>query len=272
MRFLEELPLSPSLITQLNPNSTAKGYGGGWVDRCHGFLHNTLLVAASLFFVGYLAYEARKSFSKLSNRRSFIMIGYYASLWLVSLLNLAWCCLQGWECSPGKEVAWNLLTLFTTSGMLFLEVSLVAFLFQGNYASGAEALTRTFLISGFVIALDLLLKAIYVFGFGVSLFIDNNENVQNWRERLPARPAFYKYITIMFALYGLYLIASAFSANGAHFGFWLYGVMSVCYHALYLPLLYITFLADFFQEEDLNLENVYYSEMKDAGFFDADWE
>lgn len=94
MRFLEELPLSPSLITQLNSNSTAKGYGGGWVDRCHGFLHNTLLVAASLFFVGYLAYEARKSFSKLSNRRSFIMIGYYASLWLVSLLNLAWCCLQ----------------------------------------------------------------------------------------------------------------------------------------------------------------------------------
>jgi|APAra0007618407_1042631.scaffolds.fasta_scaffold08058_1 hypothetical protein len=26
------------------------------------------------------------------------------------------------------------------------------------------------------------------------------------------------------------------------------------------------------QEEDLNLENVYYSEMKDAGFFDSDWE
>lgn len=23
---------------------------------------------------------------------------------------------------------------------------------------------------------------------------------------------------------------------------------------------------------DLHLENVYYSEMKDAGFFDADWE
>ena len=26
------------------------------------------------------------------------------------------------------------------------------------------------------------------------------------------------------------------------------------------------------QEEDLHLENVYYSEMKDAGFFDGDWE
>ncbi|KAH0917956.1 hypothetical protein HID58_025616 [Brassica napus] len=28
----------------------------------------------------------------------------------------------------------------------------------------------------------------------------------------------------------------------------------------------------FFMEEDLNMENVYYSEMKDAGFFDPDWE
>ncbi|ESQ32274.1 hypothetical protein EUTSA_v10004666mg [Eutrema salsugineum] len=304
MRFLGEISESPFLISRLNPNSTAKGHGGGgliggWVDRCHGFLHNTVLVAASLFFVAYLAYEAKKSLSKLSNRRSYIMIAYYGCLWLVSLSNLVWCCLQGWECTPGKEVVWNLLTLFTTSGMLFLEVSLVAFLFQGNYASGAEALTRTFLISGFIIGLDLLLKVIYLFGFGVPLFIDNNENIQKfkwglwvihkllltgvygmiflmynsrWRERLPARPAFYKYITIMFALYGLYLVASAFTANGAHFGFWLYGIMSVCYHALYLPLLYITFLADFFQEEDLNLENVYYSEMKDAGFFDSDWE
>uniref|UniRef100_A0A1J3E4Z5 Transmembrane protein adipocyte-associated 1 n=1 Tax=Noccaea caerulescens TaxID=107243 RepID=A0A1J3E4Z5_NOCCA len=306
MRFLGELAESPFLISRLNPNSSAKGYGdgggfiGGWVDRCHGFLHNTVLVAASLFFVAYLAYEAKKSLSKLSNRRSYIMIAYYGCLWLVSLLNLAWCCFQGWECTPGKEVVWNVLTLLTTSGMLFLEVSLVAFLFQGNYASGAEALTRTFLISGFIIALDLLLKAIYLFGFGVPLFVDdNNENIQKfkwglwvihkliltgvygmiflmynskWRERLPARPAFYKYITIMFALYGVYLVASVFTAHGAHFGFWLYGIMSVCYHASYLPLLYITFLADFFQEEDLNLENVYYSEMKDAGFFDADWE
>ncbi|KAH0856181.1 hypothetical protein HID58_084442 [Brassica napus] len=241
MRFLEELPLSPSLISHLNPNSTAKGYGGGWVDRCHGFLHNTVLVAASLFFVAYLAYEARKSFSKLSNRRSFIMIGYYGSLWLVSLLNLAWCCLQGWECTPGKEVAWNLLTLFTTSGMLFLEVSLVAFLFQGNYASGAEALTRTFLISGFVIALDLLLKAIYVFGFGVSLFIDNNENVQKYK-------------------WGLWVIHKLLLTG-------VYGMIFSMYNSSWRER-----LPDFFQEEDLNLENVYYSEMKDAGFFDADWE
>ncbi|KAG2272897.1 hypothetical protein Bca52824_067452 [Brassica carinata] len=225
--------------------------------------------------------------------------GFIGCLWLVSLLNLAWCCLQASECSPGRKVVWNLLTLLTTSGMLFLEVSLVAFLFQGNYANGREALTRTFLISGLVIGLHLLLNAIYLFGFGVGLFIDNSEHIQKlkwglWvihklllasiygmiffmynskhRERLPARPAFYKYITCMLALNGLSLFACALAANGAHFGLWLFGITSVCYHAFYLPLLYVTFLADFFQEEDLNLENVYYSEMKDAGFFDADWE
>lgn len=65
---------------------------------------------------------------------------------------------QAWECTPGKELVWNLLSLSTTSGMLFLEVSLVAFLFQGNHVSGLEALTKTFVVSGLIIGLDLLLK------------------------------------------------------------------------------------------------------------------
>lgn len=227
------------------------------------------------------------------------MIAYFGCLWLVSLLNLAWCCLQAWGCDPSKEIAWNILSLFTTSGMLFLEVSLVAFLLQGNYASGLEAFTRTFVVSGLIVGLDLFLKVIYLFGFGIPLFVDNSEDAHQikwglwvvhrlvltavygiilfiyrsrWRERLPARPAFYRYMCVMFVVNALALIACALTANRASFGFWLYGATIVCYHAFYLPLLYVTFLADFFQEEDLHLENVYYSEMKDAGFFDADWE
>lgn len=90
-------------------------------------------------------------------------------------------------------------------------------------------------------------------------------------------------------------------ANTLYF-YRLFDLAVVCYHALYLPFLYVTFLADFFQvivipafyqllfqlhqfhnswlrirsvlvqEEDMRLENVYYTEMKDAGFFDADWD
>lgn len=310
MRSLEgvaESPLSTVLNLTLQEekyNLTLKegNYGPrfyGWLFECHGFWHNVALIVPSALFVLYLGFQARKSFTKLTHGRSYIMISYYGCLWLVSLLNLAWCSLQAWECTPEKAVAWNVLSLFTTSGMLFLEVSLVAFLLQGNYASGLEALTRTFVVSGLIIGLDLLLKVIYLFGFGVPLFIDNNDQSHwvkwglwvvhklvltavygfilfmyhsKWRERLPARPAFYKYITIMCCLNALALFACGLTGNGAGFGFWLYGLTMIFYHAFYLPLLYITFLADFFQEEDLHLENVYYSEMKDAGFFDADWE
>ncbi|CAI9102408.1 OLC1v1000671C1 [Oldenlandia corymbosa var. corymbosa] len=304
MRFLEALIVKPelgSVSSSTLPGGAGGGGGlpGGWLWECHGIWHTLFLIVSSGLFLLFLAFQAKKSVAKLSNGRSHIIIAYYAFLWLVTVLNLLWCSLQAWECSSGKEVAWSVLSLFTTSGMLFLEVSLMAFLLQGNYASGQEALTRTFGISGFIVGVDIFLKGIYTFGFGVPLFIDNNEESHRvkwglwvvhkllvtgvygvifflyrsrWRERLPARPAFYNYITIMFGLNALALVACALAANGAAFGLWLNEGAVICYHAFYLPLLYVTFLADFFQEEDLNLENVYYSEMKDAGFFDTDWE
>ncbi|KAH0659285.1 hypothetical protein KY290_028846 [Solanum tuberosum] len=49
---------------------------------------------------------------------------------------------QVWQCTPGKQVAWNLLSLFATSAMLFLEISIVAFLLKENYASCLETLAR----------------------------------------------------------------------------------------------------------------------------------
>ncbi|XP_061349516.1 protein CANDIDATE G-PROTEIN COUPLED RECEPTOR 2-like [Gastrolobium bilobum] len=275
------------------------GRFSNWVFECHGFWHNAVLITASFLFVLYLALQAKQSFHKLSHDRSYIIISYYVTLWVVSVLNLAWCSFQSWECSSGKELAWNLLSLFTTSGMLFLEVSLLAFLLQGNSASGLEALTRTFGISGIIVGFDILLKAVYLFGFGIPLFIDSSDSTHHvkwnlwvvhkllltavygvilfmyhsrWIERLPARPAFYKYVTVMFILNAIALFACGITGNGAAFAFWFYRVTVVCYHAFYLPLLYITFLADFFQEEDLHLDNVYYSEMKDAGFFEADWD
>uniref|UniRef100_A0A3Q7EMT8 LOB domain-containing protein n=1 Tax=Solanum lycopersicum TaxID=4081 RepID=A0A3Q7EMT8_SOLLC len=300
----------------------------------------------SALFVIYLASQAKRSFSKVSNGRSHVVAVLYAILWLVSIFNLAWCSIQAWECAPGKQFMWSVISLFTTSGMLFLEVSLIAFLLQGNHASGREALTQTFLISAIVVGLDISLKGLvqcgkiekllgkrksghrkgcanvddtgilngkgrgnrgidpcylfsqglYLFGFGIQLFDVSNNGSQwalwvihkllltgvygliffmyrsTWRERLPARPAFQNYISIMFCVNATALLACALAAHGTGFGIWLYNITVICYHAMYLPLLYITFLADFLQEDDLHLENVYYSEMKDAGFFDVDWE
>lgn len=68
--------------------------------------------------------------------------------------------IQAWQCTTGKEVSWNLLSLLTESGTLCLEISLVAFLLQENYASGLETLGHTFSISGLIVGADILLKVI----------------------------------------------------------------------------------------------------------------
>ncbi|CAM0876308.1 unnamed protein product [Alopecurus aequalis] len=281
-----------------SPPSAASG-PMSWVSGCHGTWYSLAVMLPSLAFVGFLAWQARRSFRRLSYGRSHVVVvAYYALLWAVAVLNLLWCFLQVWQCMPDRAFSWNVLSLFTKSGMLFLEVSLIAFLLQGNETSGYDSLARTFVISGAVVSADVLLKTIYVFGFGVPLFIDADQGTggkwglwilhklvitgvygvivfmyhSRWRDRLPAKPAYYHYVCAMLALNGMSLFGCFLVACGAGFGLWLYNLTSVCYHSLYLPLLYVTFLQDFFQEEDMLLENVYYSEMKDAGFFDADWD
>ena len=93
-----------------------------------------------------------------------------------------------WQCTPDRAFSWNVLSLFTTSGMLFLEVSLIAFLLQGNEASGYESLARTFVISGAVVSADVLLKVSYCstvlrFYDVFSLFIINNKKYATGRIR-----------------------------------------------------------------------------------------
>ncbi|KAG7020001.1 hypothetical protein SDJN02_18969 [Cucurbita argyrosperma subsp. argyrosperma] len=284
---------------------------------CHGMWYSALLVAPSVLFVIYLATSAIKNMKRFFVGRSFIMILYYALLWIATLLNLAWCSLQtwnysliysgvyeidgatsAWECSPGKEVLWNILSLFTSSGMLFLEISLVAFLLKGNYSGGMEAMFHNLIISGTLVGVDVLLKVVYVFGFGIPLFIRVGSShlakwgvwtihkllptaaygfilfvhFSKWRDKLPPRPSFYNYIAVMFFVSALAFFASALAAFGVEFGIWLYNFTLISYHSMYLPFLYATFLADFFQEEDFLLENAYYSEMRDAGFFDSEWD
>ncbi|CAL1381597.1 unnamed protein product [Linum trigynum] len=294
---LQVTPYASSPSSSFPPEYT--GDAGHESDICHGIWFDALLVVPAVLFVVYLVLNASKNVKKLWRGGSYVMIAYYALLWFASSLNLAWCCLQAWQCSPQKEVAWNFLSLLVESSILCLEISVIAFLLQDNYATGMETLGRTFLVSGIIVGVDLLFKAIYVFGFGVPLFVEGLENTQRmkwgmWiihqllifgaygfvlfvhfsggKDKLPPRPAFYNYISMMFIINAMGLFACGVAAVGIGFGIWLYYFLVLCYHSLYLPFVYTTFLADFFQEEEFLLDNAYYSEMKDAGFFDADWE
>lgn len=213
---------------------------------CHGFWQDTALVLPSALFIVYLGFHARSNLKKLNHRRSCIMIGYYGLLWFAALLNLAWCFLQVWQCTPGKQVAWNFLSLFATSAMLFLEISIVAFLLQDNYASSLETLARTFMVSGLFIGADLLLKVVFMFGFGVPLFHDVEiahrgkwgvwfthkllltavygyilfVHFSKWRDKLPPRSAFYNYVIVMFATTAVVLFACGLAGIKADFGLW----------------------------------------------------
>ncbi|XP_073123961.1 protein CANDIDATE G-PROTEIN COUPLED RECEPTOR 2-like [Henckelia pumila] len=265
---------------------------------CGGFWRHASLVVPSALLVLYLGFQANRSVKKLRHRKSYVMIAFYALLWFAAVLNLAWSILQAWQCAPGKTVAWNLLSLFTECGMLSLEISLLPFLLQENYSSGLEALAHTFMVSGSIVAVDILIQAIVVFGFEVPLFISADAShwgkwsvlfvhtlmltavytyilfvhYSKWKDRLPPRPSFYNYVVVMFITNVVGLFANGLSGIGFGFGLWLYNIIVICRHSLYLPFLYATFLADFFQEEDWLLDSAYYSEMKDAGFFDTDWD
>lgn len=66
-----------------------------WLSDCHGAWYSLAVMLPSLAFVGFLAWQARRSFRRLSYGRSHVVVvAYYALLWAVALLNLLWCFLQ----------------------------------------------------------------------------------------------------------------------------------------------------------------------------------
>lgn len=263
-------------------------------------LYNVAITFPTLLFVLFLFTRLHSSVQKLSNSRSYIMRTYYTFLWVICVLNLCWCLLKTQQLrNHDKETAWNIMSLSIRFGLVLLEVSVVVFLFQGYLISGWGALLRTLLFSGIFATADALVMAVVTFGFGVPLFTVQDDAgdwpkwgfwlFQNlffaavyagiltlpytgWRDRLPARPSFYWYVMILFILNGLDGLGSLLLGFGASFGYCVYGFAGFAYHSLYPPLLYTTFLADFLREEEMQMGDAYYSEMKDAGYFDGDWD
>lgn len=60
--------------------------------KCDGY--GIFLVVSSLLFVLYLTVHAKKNLNGVCRRGSYVVVSYYALLWLVTLFNLAWSFLQ----------------------------------------------------------------------------------------------------------------------------------------------------------------------------------
>jgi len=89
-----------------------------------------------------------------------------------------------------------------------------------------------------------------------------------WRDCLPAKLSFYRYVAVLAMLNLISCLGALLLTCGVVNGYCVYGVASYVYQSFYPPLLYVTFLSEFFHDDDLDLDLMYYSEMKDAGYFD----
>ncbi|CAI8584335.1 unnamed protein product [Vicia faba] len=68
-----------------------------------------------------------------------------------------------WQCTPGKEVAWNMLSLFTASCMLYLKRSFMDLLLNNGYMNDMETLVHTSTVLEIVVYVDILLKVTLAF-------------------------------------------------------------------------------------------------------------
>lgn len=104
--LLSPISKFPGDIGDYNPKLSALS------STCHGFWYQILLIVPSVLFVAYLAFNAKKNYTKLSHGRSYIIIANYALLCSAAILNLGWCSLQV-RCSEYFEYSFvlDVLTL-----------------------------------------------------------------------------------------------------------------------------------------------------------------
>lgn len=264
-------------------------------------LFNLIYSVPTLAFLVFLTWRLKPALRRLVRSQSQIMRTYYSFLWVVCILNLFRCWFQIAEStgSGRNEKMWNFMWLLTMAGMTVMEVSVVTFLSQGYIATGKEALIRTLVISGAVALVDAIVKICLIFGYGTSLFLyhDPLEEDMSWakwgfwaahhllyvsiyafilvlphthlRDYLPARPSFYRYVAILCANNVGLVIGSMMVGAKNTTGYCVYGTFTWLFFGFFPILLYITFLAEFFVDDDLELESALYSELRDAGYFES---
>ena len=264
-----------------------------------------MVALPTVLFVMFLASHLRASVEKLRATRNHVMATYYTNLWFVCILNLLRCGVQMWQASPLNHVRlWNALWLATRFGMDSLEVSAVVYLYLAHGHSravgAAAALRETVVIAMGVAGIDLLAKSVLIFGFGVQVFVEEpglHSRAYFWakwgywgarafiaalvygvltalprtryRDWMPARPSFYRYTGVLFVMYAVETVCALCVGGGvSRWAYCVFGLCNYAYYACYPPVLYLTFLADYFREDEYEVESRYYSEMEEAGYFD----
>ncbi|KAI8477125.1 MAG: transmembrane protein adipocyte-associated 1 [Monoraphidium minutum] len=253
------------------------------------------LLLPSLAFLVFLALRLEASVRKLRRSRSHVMAVYYAFVWAITALNV----LRALVALVPATGLWDVLWLVTRFGQLVVEVSVIVFLVQGLATTTHQALLRTLAVSGAVAGLEAAVKVIYIFALHVPLFLDGSTPsdptgdtrwskwgfwlaraglsaaayaavaalpATPWRDLLPSKPELRRYAAALAAAYACKAAGALLIGARAGGGYCLFAAGAWLYDAGYPPLVYVTFLAGFLQEEELDTDLLLYSEMREADF------
>mmetsp|Transcript_26055 Transcript_26055/g.49209 ORF Transcript_26055/g.49209 Transcript_26055/m.49209 type:complete len:317 (-) Transcript_26055:268-1218(-) len=260
-----------------------------------------LVQIPAIIFLGFLVHKARRTWKQIRYMHNPTVTTYYLAIWVTCLINLVRASMDmSRHCHPGSFLAWDLMWMTTKAGMLFLEVFVLLSVAQGQQVHDDRKFVKKLILAFAASLATVLYRAVFLwFGdmkmYGTSYTDYQHQSTSSkflfwggettmllivyttimflpytkWRDKLPARSTFIWYVRILAMLNWTSLLGTILLSAGRVQGYCVFGFCTWVYCTFYPPGVYITFISGLLQDEEvLELESEYYSEMRDAGYFE----
>eukprot|EP01088_Endostelium_zonatum_P012544 TRINITY_DN26797_c0_g1_i1.p1 TRINITY_DN26797_c0_g1~~TRINITY_DN26797_c0_g1_i1.p1 ORF type:complete len:291 (-),score=17.52 TRINITY_DN26797_c0_g1_i1:18-890(-) len=263
----------------------------------HGIILFDLFLSIPLIaFLIYLLYNLSSSLQKLRESDSLIMSTYYTFIWIVLLFDFIRIIVSLIEPNAPIKQFYDIFYLIFYFLLIFIELSIIVFMSHSFTITGREALFRTVWITAVFASLYSIVQVILVYPLHIDIFqgktqashlywfisstvlllvyvgilvvpriskffphLERNFNFANKNQ-------LYYYVLFLMVLYGSRALGSFIAFMDMEIGFCFIVFQKTMYYAVFLPLLYWTFLWEFFRVPSLHV----YHEMVMRGYWDAD--
>lgn len=240
------------------------------------------LLCCSLLFLTLLVLKLRSSISRLRYSGSLLRTFFYSSVWFVVLYNIFRIAVSNSINGLSHDFI-SSFWLIARSINLLLEISIIVFLFNAQQTNIVKLITRISTMSFGIAIIFALLQGICLWVINMDLFSYSKESCLFWipisaislvcyltiiilpfcsrlKHKMPARIQFYLYIAFLILLNALRLTGSIVIYIGNDMGFCFIDLSLLFYYAGFAPLLYVTFLWDFFHTKTRTLHSDIQSE------------
>lgn len=239
-----------------------------------------IVITPTIAFIIFLLFHLKPSLRKLKSSESLEMGSYYGFLWFVCLLNIFRFIVQlllstiSTLHNPVTLAFWLIVRFL----LLFVETSVIVFMSHKHSISGRTAFRSTIKISSAFAFLVTFLMALLVYVDNLSLYdLSPGNSALFWMIfnavvaciyfvliiiphtrysiHLPERPEFLRYVFLLLCLNIIASFGALLVFLGISIGFCFWDLSIILYFSLYPPLLYFSFLHDFFRESQSAFRN-----------------